>query len=192
MVVKQETTAQGANLTLATRQHIETHLARLFAYALSLTNDRNEAQDLVQDSVVKALGARGAPKEEVGFRLWMFRVLRNTHIDRIRHNGQEVALFDSDIGLHESIEKYQPWRYEDSLINVITVRNGLARLNPEQREIISLVDIFGFKYRETAEVLGVPAGTVMSRLARARQALLDVISGDNVHVLPKKELRQAK
>ena len=192
MVVKQETTAQGANLTLGARQHIETHLARLFAYALSLTNDRNEAQDLVQDGVVKALGARGVPKEEADFRLWMFRVLRNTHIDRIRHNGRVVALFDSDIGLHESMEKCQPWRYEDSLINAITVRKGLARLNPEQREIISLVDIFGFKYREAAEVLGVPAGTVMSRLARARQALLDVISGDNVHVLPKKELRQAK
>ncbi len=73
-----------------------------------------------------------------------------------------------------------PWQHDDRLIAEITVRQALDRLDVTQRDIIELVDLAGFRYAEAAELLGVPIGTVMSRLSRARLALIDEIAGRNL------------
>ena len=75
------------------------------------------------------------------------------------------------------------WRFDDACIAKITVQQGLTMLGAEHREIISLIDIAGFSYADVAAMLGIPAGTVMSRIARAREALLAAIDAGAVRPL---------
>lgn len=75
------------------------------------------------------------------------------------------------------------WRHDDRLIAEITVRQALDRLDPPHREILELIDLAGFRYAEAADILGVPVGTVMSRVSRARLSLLEAIEGGNLRPL---------
>ncbi|GLK76515.1 hypothetical protein GCM10008171_17690 [Methylopila jiangsuensis] len=148
--------------------------SRLFGYAVSLCGDRETARDLIQSSAVKALDTNAPPREPAAARAWLFRVMRNDWIDR----GRRATVRAAD---REPVEPTEgPWAYEDARIAAITVRQGLDRLEPYQREIIELVDLAGFRYAEAAEILEVPVGTVMSRLSRARLALLEAIEGGKV------------
>ena len=156
-------------------------MGRLFGYALSLANDRDLALELVQDCMVKALAARECPEHEAAYRAWLFRILRNAAIDRLR-NGTPAPLSLED---EPDVADPTSLRVEESLINRLTVRSGMARLSGAHREIIALIDIAGFSYSETAGILDVPLGTVMSRASRARRALLDAISEHNIHSLPR-------
>ncbi|HET8726737.1 MAG TPA: RNA polymerase sigma factor [Alphaproteobacteria bacterium] len=155
-------------------------MARLYGYALSLTSDRDSAQDLLQDCAVKALSARSVPTDAAALRAWFFRILRNAWIDRYRREQFEPMPADD-----EAFAPPDPatWRYDERLLDAITVRQGMSRLPPAHRDVIALVDLVGFPYAEVAEILGVPIGTVMSRLSRARQALLAVIGESNVRPL---------
>lgn len=158
---------------------LEPYLGRLFGYAISLTNDRDHALELMQDCMVKALAARAAPADEAAYRAWLFRILRNAAIDRW-HNGAPATLCLED---EPDIADPASVRVEESLINQLTVRAGMSCLSGAHREIIALVDIAGFSYAETAALLQVPVGTVMSRVSRARRALLAAISEHNVYSL---------
>ncbi len=107
--------------------------------------------------------------------------MRNLFIDSLRRRSRAPeTLADSDPkdGANEA------WHCERALISGITVRMGLRRLSPGHRDIIALVDIAGLSYAETATLLGVPLGTVMSRLSRARRMLLAHISAENVRPFP--------
>ncbi|MCH7958336.1 MAG: RNA polymerase sigma factor [Proteobacteria bacterium] len=170
------------------RRRIEPYLSRLFGYARSLTSQRADADDLFQESVLKALRAKRVPNEKAAYRAWLFRILRNTFIDQIRRTGGDRRKLDGE----PPLEPAQVWHHDDTLINALTVRNGMARLAPPHREIIALVDIAGFSYSETAEFLELPVGTIMSRLSRARQALLHTVETSNVHVLPVARTRKVK
>jgi RNA polymerase sigma-70 factor (ECF subfamily) len=160
------------------RAWIEPYLGRLYGFAFALTQDRDESYDLVQDCALRALSAARRPSDEPARRAWLFRILRNTFIDKYRRNGVEV-------GFDPAIDDYADdadagWCGDRRLIDVVTVRIAVARLPTAQREVIALVDFVGLSYREAAEVLGVAEGTIMSRLARARKALLDVLEQENV------------
>ena len=160
------------------RRRIEPYLSRLFGYALSLTRDRDGARDLVQDCALKALGAARVPYHEAAYRAWLFRILRNAFLDRARRRN------DAPIAIDEAALPDMRWDYDDRLISVLTVRLGLAKLSEAHREVIAVVDIGGFSYAEAADFLEVPIGTVMSRLSRARRALLHAISDGKVQPLP--------
>lgn len=171
-----------------TRQRIVPYLPRLFGYAFSITLDRDISRDLVQECAVRALRASRVPADEDAFRSWLFKILRNASIDQHRHATRWattcVAVAEPD---HEGA-----CRPEDSLINRITVRNGMRRLEPAQREIMALIDISGFSYAEAADHLDIPVGTVMSRLSRARRSLLFRLQDSNVHVLPRPRTRSTR
>lgn len=160
---------------------VEAYLPRLFGYAMSLVRDRSAAEDLVQECVLRALGARRSPDHEAAYRAWLFRILRNAFIDQLRRAGREIASGDEP---EPEIESSAMWRFDERLISALTVERGMARLCRPHREIVALVDIAGFSYREAAEFLDIPQGTVMSRLSRARLALLDAIAEGNVRPLP--------
>jgi RNA polymerase sigma-70 factor (ECF subfamily) len=163
------------------RNRLESYLSRLFGYALSLTNDREQAGDLVQECALKALSAKRVPEDEAAYRAWLFRILRNAFLDRRRRAGQHgttVELTDDEV-LNGEI-----WRSDDRLISAITVRIGITKLSQSHREVLAVIDIVGFSYAEAAEFLSVPVGTVMSRVSRARRALLHCISEDNVRPFP--------
>ncbi|MHA1600302.1 MAG: RNA polymerase sigma factor [Alphaproteobacteria bacterium] len=162
------------------RRRIEPYLSRLFGYALSLTQDREQARDLVQDCALRAFSAARVPEDASAFRAWLFRILRNAFLDGQKRRAIRAAAADDEVdGQNDEI-----WRGDDRLISVLTVRLGMAKLSSTHREVIALVDIVGFSYVEAGDFLGVPMGTVMSRLSRARGALLAAISENRVQSLP--------
>jgi RNA polymerase sigma-70 factor (ECF subfamily) len=149
-------------------------LPRLSAFAYTMLGDADAARDLVQEAAARALAAVRVPDEPAAYRAWMFRIVRNAALDELRRRR------------HTEVDDPGPvdvWRYDDVRIAKITVEQGLAALGPSHREIISLIDIAGFSYADAAGLLGVPPGTVMSRLARAREALLAAIDASAVRPL---------
>jgi len=149
-------------------------LPKLFAFARVMLGEVEAARDIVQEAAAKALAAARVPSDTAAYRAWMFRIVRNAAIDEIRRRR------DPDPEVHSSTNL---WRFDDACIAKITVQQGLIRLGAEHREIISLIDIAGFSYADVAAMLGVPAGTVMSRIARAREALLAVLDSGAVRPL---------
>jgi RNA polymerase sigma-70 factor (ECF subfamily) len=143
-------------------------LPRLRRFALALTGRAAEADDLVQDTVERAL--RNIERWTPGTRMdsWMYRIAQNHWIDTLRSRrvrGQAVALEEAE---HVSLDGA---RAVEAKLTLSQTRAAMAELPEEQRAVIALVLIEGLSYRETAEILGVPIGTVTSRLARAREAL---------------------
>lgn len=159
-------------------QHVELPalLPRLVAFARTIVGNPDTARDLVQEAVARALAARRVPIDRAAYRAWMFQIVRNAAIDELRRNRLEAAVEQTPIMV-------DLWRFDDAHIAKLTVERGLAGLAPAHREIIALIDIAGFSYAEAANLLGVPDGTVMSRIARAREALLAAIDASTLRVL---------
>ncbi|MFV2031756.1 MAG: RNA polymerase sigma factor [Gammaproteobacteria bacterium] len=158
------------------RSLLVAQLDRLVNYALYMSHDRENARDLVQSCVVKALAAKRVPTDERAYKAWLFKILRNIFLDNLRKQAtdnnilrdlMENSAFDGN-NLRES----HVYTIEQRKINILSVHEGLEKLNPGQREILVLIDMAGFSYREAAEILQLPIGTVMSRLSRSRNALL--------------------
>lgn len=144
-------------------------LPRLRRYALSLCRSHVVADDLVQSACVKALANADGWTPGTRFDAWVFRILRNVWIDSLRRNRvegvvEEVEAADEAGGIGGEERAMERLTLED-------VRRAIETLPAEQREVIVLVCVEDLAYREAAEVLGVPIGTVMSRLARARRRL---------------------
>lgn len=169
-------------------RRVEGYLKRLSGYAFCLTNDRDQARDLVQECAVRALSAARVPRDEAAYRAWIFTILRNLFIDRLRRQRET----NDDLPDDRAVDSWQVWHCDESLVTGLTVKLGLEKLKPAHREILGLVDIAGFTYHETAQILGVPPGTVMSRVSRARQALLDVLADSNVRALPLRRRRRSR
>jgi RNA polymerase sigma-70 factor, ECF subfamily len=149
-------------------------LPRLYAFARTILGDADAARDLVQEAATRALAARRVPDDPPAYRAWMFRIVRNAALDELRRRRHPVPVDFASADL---------WGFDDARIAKITVEQGLATLAPTHREIISLIDIAGFSYGEAAELLNVPVGTIMSRIARARDALLAAIETSSVRPL---------
>ncbi len=165
------------------RTRIEVYLRRLYGYAFSLAGNHHQAEDLVQECSVRALAAKNTPRDERAYRAWLFRILRNAFLDQARHKRTAASATDDENFAPET----EFWRGEERFITALTVKLEMAKLPRRQREIIALVDIVGLSYAESARFLGVPVGTVMSRISRARRVLLDAIGSSNVHALPVKK-----
>ncbi|MFN3938735.1 MAG: RNA polymerase sigma factor [Gemmobacter sp.] len=144
-------------------------LPRLRSFGRSLAGAPDQADDLVQQAVEKAL--RNIASWQPGTRLdaWMFRILRNCWIDTIRARRPAVAL--DDIEGSPAIVGEDGRRVAEARLQLESVRRAMAGLPEEQRSVLMLVCVEGMRYREAAEALGIPEGTVMSRLARGRLAL---------------------
>ncbi len=156
-------------------------LPRLVAFARTILGDPDIARDLVQEAVTRALGAQRVPDDPPAYRAWMFRIVRNAALDELRRNRRVVVTDEIFPDL---------WRFDDACIAKITVEQGLTSLAAPYREIIALIDIAGFSYSEAANCLDVPVGTVMSRIARARQLLLGAIEASTVRPLKSTQSRR--
>lgn len=176
-------------MATAPRQRIEAYLERLYGYAISLAGDREQARDLVQDCALRALGASRTPADESAYRAWLFRILRNAFVDGLRRQRRSI---EQQAPEEEVVAVAEARPGDGDLIDKLTVRRGLAALSPAHREIIALIDLAGFSYAEAAVLLDVAPGTVMSRLSRARAALLNAIEEDNVVPLRPREERSAR
>ena len=165
-------------------KRLEAQLGRLSNYARCLTGNRDTARDLVQSCAVKALSAKNVPIDEPAYRAWLFKILRNIFLDNLRKKSTDDNILRdlTNISVIEGNNEQELSVYsnEQRNIDIFSVREGLAKLKASQREILALIDMAGFSYREVAEMLQVPIGTVMSRLSRSRNALLREINGVNV------------
>ncbi len=144
-------------------------LPRLRRFARSLTGSVEEGDDIVQSACERALERAG--QFEPGSRLdsWMYRIVQTVWIDRVRRKSRfEQGVDPVELARHADSEAEH---VAEDRVALAQTRRIIARLPPDQREVMVLVSIEGLGYREAAEILGIPVGTVMSRLSRARLAL---------------------
>jgi len=160
---------------------IESNIQHLRRFALALTRDRERADDLVQDTVERALSKWRLRKPGLPLRPWMFAILRNLHISGHRRGLRMVAV-DVDVETFEDNASSAEGR-----IHLQQVLGLLARLPDEQRMAILLVSVEGFSYAETSKILKIPVGTLMSRLNRGRNKLRAL-----VETSPAQRLRRVK
>ena len=154
--------------------HVIPEVDVMFRVAMSLTRNRAEAEDLVQDSLIRAYRAidRFDGRHP---RAWLLTILRNTHINRNRRRRPEL-LHDPDVELERLAttsagDEFDPEAVVVEPIFDATVVAALEALPDRFRTAVELVDLAGLSYQEAADQLGVPVGTVMSRLHRARRRM---------------------
>lgn len=152
--------------------------ARLYNFACWLTQDRTEAEDLVQETYVKALRGFGSYRPGTNFRAWIFRILRNSFLTS--RTGLRATRMDS---LDEQESDVQPTTSETpetlfvSQLESEAIQKALDQLPVHHREVILLCDMEEMGYQEIADLLAIPIGTVMSRLSRARRAMRKLLEG---------------
>ena len=163
-------TAERVDTTLDPRDQLVSHLSSLRAFAMSLTRNRSAADDLVQDTVVKAW--TNIEKFAVGTNLqaWLFTILRNTYYSTLRKGRREVA--DPD-GIHAQGLFVKP--DHDGRLAYADFQRAFDQLSPEHREVLTLVGASGFTCEEAATTMGVAVGTVKSRTSRARKRLSELM-----------------
>jgi RNA polymerase sigma-70 factor (ECF subfamily) len=147
-------------------EQIVTLLPRLRRFAHNLTRDPHDADDVVQIAVERALTRLNQWRSGARLDSWMFKIVRNAWIDELRSRGRRGKIFlaaeaGENIGTDSMARETE----------LLSVQSAMARLPEDQREAVSLVLVEGLPYREAAEVLDVPIGTLTSRLARGREAL---------------------
>ncbi len=158
------------------------HLRALFRFAVKLTGEPSHAEDLVQETYLKALQSFSSLREPERTRAWLFQILSRVAIDRHRSEAREVKAESAEdldrFSLYDLIWDEDPLPYSDRLHDDFLaqfrdedVRNALLKLPEAFRMPLVLVYSEGMTYKEIAEVLQCPVGTVMSRLHRARKTL---------------------
>lgn len=152
------------------RDELVDHLPALRAFALSLTRDGASADDLVQDTIVKAWTNIEKFQPGTNLRAWLFTILRNTFYSARRKTRREVS--DSD-GIHAARQATRP--EHDGRLAMNDFKAAFQQLPDEQREALILVGGSGFSYEEAASMTGVAVGTVKSRANRGRRRLAELL-----------------
>ena len=148
-------------------------LGPLRRYAMSLTRDPGEAEDLVHDALLRALERRDQFRTGRGLRPWLMSILHNRFVDRARARRSE-AVHNADLAMRASAEAPGA---QEGVTRLADVRRFFMMLPDEQRAALHLVTVEGLSYDEAAGTLGIPVGTLVSRLSRARARLRDLEDG---------------
>lgn len=143
---------------------------RLFRTALAWCRNRELAEDLAQETLAKALSKVGQLRTLDALEGWLFRIMANLWRDHVRRDRPMDVMEDLDITNDET-----PEQLNDQRQTVARVRKALAELPDNYRVALTLVDIEGFSYSETAAIMEVPVGTIMSRLSRGRSQLAQLL-----------------
>jgi RNA polymerase sigma-70 factor (ECF subfamily) len=164
-----EGSTSKASLSQAALEHLEA----LYGFAVALTRDKTEAEDLVQETYLRAVRAFSRLTPDSNLKSWLFAIMRNTWLNKIRHarNGPQFVELDAEESSEQRLDSMDPYVAFVRKIEREQVREAIESLPRLYREIILLRDIEGFSYRQIASILGCPVGTVMSRLGRARGKL---------------------
>jgi len=150
---------------------LEAEIPRLRRYARALTRDVTRADDLVQDCLARAVAKQALWQPGTDLRAWLFTILHNQHVNNVRRSvreGTTVAVEDISSSLAVQPNAMPSLELRD-------LDAAIAKLPSEQRQVILLVGLEGMRYEQAAEVLGVPVGTVRSRLSRGRDQLRQLI-----------------
>lgn len=152
------------------KQAIAEHLEPLRRFSFALTGNAADGDDLAQGTIERLLD-KGVPANAT-FAAWMYRVCRNLWIDEIRKNGRMTT--PGQDRLESRMESLDGENAAMTMMRMDEVETAMQRLEIDQREVLALVAIEEYSYREAAEILDIPIGTVMSRVARARKRLLEM------------------
>ncbi|MFN3216991.1 MAG: sigma-70 family RNA polymerase sigma factor [Acidimicrobiales bacterium] len=160
------------------------YMDQLFAHAMRMTRNRADAEDLVQETYLRGYRGFGGFEEGTNLRAWLFRILTNAYINSYRKKQRRPD--ERDLGDVEDFYMYRRLgdaetsrlgrSAEDVLFDHLTegeVKDAIEALPEQYRDAVLLADVEGFSYKEIAEILDVPIGTVMSRLHRGRKRLLE-------------------
>jgi len=158
------------------RQVIIAEIPRLRRFARALAGDSVAADDLVQDCLERALGRLHLFRDKTNIRAWLFTILRNLFLNQrrgIARRPQEVPLDENQQPSGEAVAN------QGQGLAIRDLERALSSLPDPQREVILLIGLEGMSYKETAKILGVPVGTVMSRLSRGRETLRRLMEGES-------------
>src|ERR1700716_1080566 len=151
------------------------HLPRLRRYARALTGDRYAGDDLVQDTLERALSRFAFFRQGSKLDSWLLTIMHNIFISQLRHQAARPPVDSLDEQFVESAVRGS----EGDMLDLRDLDRALAQLPADQREVLLLISLEDLSYEEAARVLGVPLGTVMSRLSRGRERLRSVLAGDS-------------
>ncbi len=143
---------------------------RLYRLAWSWSHDQHMAEDLVQETLVRALDKLDSLRDEARLAFWLTRIMANLFRDQFRRQREDTGQ-DADPVTEETPEETAG---RSQLIQ--HTREAIIALSEDHRQIITLVDLAGFSYADTAQILDVPVGTVMSRISRARKRLRKLLT----------------
>lgn len=157
------------------------HINGLYGYAMVLTHNRSEAEDLVQETYVRAIGAMGRLRPGSNVKSWLFTILRNIWLNQLRQRRTAPQIVEMDVegvnvGIGTKTSDDDPYALYVGTLERNQVREAVQQLPAESREIILLREYEELSYQEIAAILDCPTGTVMSRLARARTKLRTLLS----------------
>ncbi len=159
-------------------EEIIPHLDAMYNFALRLTSDPNDAEDLVQDTIVKAYRFFSSYEKGTNAKAWLFRILKNSYINNYRKKSKQPNQVDYDevSTFYETIraERTDTSDLEDRMFRELIdddISNALEELPEDFRTVVLLCDVEGFTYEEIANMLDVPIGTIRSRLHRGRNLL---------------------
>jgi RNA polymerase sigma-70 factor (ECF subfamily) len=150
------------------------HIPRLRRYARALARDPARADDLVQDTLERALAKLDLWRPDSDLRAWLFTLMHNLFVNQMRSAGSHT-LCELDEANDVPVSGGQ-----NEALAVRDIHAALSQLPPEQREVMLLVGLEQFAYADAARILGVPQGTVMSRLSRARERMRLLLEGQPV------------
>lgn len=148
------------------------YIPRLRRYARALTGDRTAADDLVQDTLERAWSKLHLWRHGSDLRAWLFTIMHNVFINQVRSRSNERL-----VAIDETPDLPEESRSAPGEFDMHDLEAALKRLPEEQRAVLLLVGLEQLSYEETARALGIPIGTVMSRLSRARARLRSLMSG---------------
>ena len=159
-------------------EEILPHLDSLYNFGLRLTSDPNDAEDLVQDTIVKAYRFFSSYEKGTNAKAWLFRILKNSYINNYRRQSKKPQEVDYDevSSFYESIraERTETSDLEDKMFRELIddeLTNALDQIPEDFRTVVLLCDVEDFTYEEIANMLDVPIGTIRSRLHRGRNLL---------------------
>jgi len=150
------------------RQEIIEHLPAMRAFAISLTRDPTLAEDILQDAIIKAWMNFSQFEPGTNLRAWLLTILRNTYYSELRKRKPEAEDVEPDDPAAPAVPPLH-----NGVLQMRDFRRAFSKLGLENREALLLVGGMGFSYEETAEMCGVPIGTVKSRVLRARRQLAE-------------------
>jgi len=147
---------------------LHAHITSLRRYAYVLCRDHAEADDLVQESLMKAIAKADTYRPDKDLRAWLFSILHNTFIS---HKRQYARRARASRFLDSTLKEAGVKPEQEQHVEVYDTLTMLSRLSPDHQSVLVLIGVEGLSYAEAAEVLDIPTGTVMSRLARGREEL---------------------
>lgn len=154
-------------------REVESHVPRLRRYARALTGDPTRADDLVQDTLERAWNKFHLWRRGSDLRAWLFTIMHNLFVNQLRQG----AFNHSSVPLDDDAHQVPVRATQEDPLELRDLQTALGRLPAEYREVLLLVGLENMRYEEAARALGVPIGTVMSRLSRGREQLRRLMGG---------------